>query len=43
MGMEDRDWYRDKQIGLVYGEGCGTQVKHAAENGERRTLLIARR
>jgi hypothetical protein len=28
---------------LVYGEGCGTQVKHAAENGERRTLLVTRR
>ncbi len=26
----------------VYGEGCGTQVQHAAENGERRTLLITR-
>ncbi len=30
-------------IELVYGAGCGTQVKHAAENGERRTLLITRR
>lgn len=30
-------------IELVYGEGCGAQVKLAAENGERRTLLIARR
>jgi hypothetical protein len=29
-------------IELVYGEGCGTQVKHAAENGDRRTLLITR-
>jgi len=28
---------------LVYGKGCGTQVKHAAENGERRTLLVIRR
>jgi len=26
----------------VYGEGCGTQVEHAAENGERRTLLFTR-
>ena len=26
----------------VYGEGCGTQVKHAAENGVRRTLLVSR-
>jgi hypothetical protein len=30
-------------IELVYGEGCGTQVKQAAKNGERRTLLVARR
>lgn len=30
-------------IELVYGEGCGTQVKCAAENGERRTLLVTRR
>jgi len=30
-------------IELVYGEGCGTQVMHAAENGERRTLLVTRR
>lgn len=30
-------------IELVYGEGCGTQVKLAAEKGERRTLLIIRR
>ncbi len=30
-------------IELVYGEGCGTQVESAAKNGERRTLLIARR
>jgi hypothetical protein len=28
---------------LVYGEGCGTQVKQAAENGERRALLVRRR
>jgi len=27
----------------VYGEGCGTQVGLAAENGERRTLLVVRR
>jgi hypothetical protein len=27
----------------VYGEGCGTQVKEAAESGERRTLLVPRR
>jgi len=26
----------------VYGEGCGTQVEQAAENGERRTLLVTR-
>jgi hypothetical protein len=26
----------------VYGVGCGAQVKHAAENGERRTLLVTR-
>ena len=30
-------------IEMVYGEGCGTQVKHAAENGDRRTLLVTRR
>ncbi len=30
-------------IELVYGEGCGTQVAHAAENGDRRTLLVTRR
>jgi hypothetical protein len=29
-------------IELVYGEGCGTQVERAAENGDRRTLLIPR-
>jgi hypothetical protein len=28
---------------LVYGPGCGTQVETAAKNGERRTLLVARR
>jgi hypothetical protein len=30
-------------LDLVYGEGCGAQVQHAAGNGERRTLLITRR
>jgi hypothetical protein len=30
-------------IELVYGEGCGTQVRHAAETGDRRTLLVIRR
>jgi hypothetical protein len=30
-------------IEQVYGEGCGDQVREAAESGERRTLLIARR
>jgi hypothetical protein len=30
-------------IELVYGEGCGARVKQAAKNGERRTLLIAKR
>jgi len=30
-------------IELVYGEGCGTQVQLAAENGDRRTLLVTRR
>jgi len=30
-------------IELVYGEGCGSQVKEAAENGDRRTLLVTRR
>ena len=30
-------------IEQVYGEGCGDQVRQAAENGERRTLLITRR
>jgi hypothetical protein len=30
-------------IELVYGTGCGTQVEHAAENGDRRTLLVTRR
>jgi hypothetical protein len=30
-------------IELVYGEGCGTQVRNAAEMGDRRTLLVIRR
>jgi hypothetical protein len=30
-------------IDLVYGEGCGAQVQHAAENGDQCTLLISRR
>jgi hypothetical protein len=30
-------------IERVYGEGCGTQVQRAGENGERRTLLVIRR
>jgi hypothetical protein len=30
-------------IDRVYGEGCGVQVLNAAENGERRTILITRR
>jgi len=30
-------------IEMVYGEGCGAQVQHAAENGYRRTLLVSRR
>ena len=30
-------------IDLVYGEGCGTQVMHAAEKGERHTLLVTRK
>lgn len=30
-------------IELVYGEGCGAQVKQAAEKGDRRTLLVTRR
>ena len=30
-------------IELVYGEGCGIQVQNAAKDGDRRTLLIARR
>ena len=30
-------------IEMVYGEGCGIQLKHAAENGHRRTLLVIRR
>jgi hypothetical protein len=30
-------------IEQVYGEGCGSQVKVAAENGEGRTLLVPRR
>ena len=30
-------------IERVYGEGCGEQVRAAAEQGERRTLLITRR
>jgi len=29
-------------IDRVYGEGCGDQVREAAENNERRTLLITR-
>jgi len=32
-----------ESLELVYGKGCGMQVKQAAENGERRTLLIPRR
>ncbi len=28
---------------MIYGEGCGIQAKHAAENGEGRTLLVRRR
>ncbi len=27
-------------IESVYGEGCGTQVRYAAKNGDRRTLLV---
>ncbi len=30
-------------IDMVYGEGCGSQVMHAAKNGNRRTLLVTRR
>ena len=30
-------------IEQVYGAGCGAQVKQAAENGDRRTLLVTRR
>jgi hypothetical protein len=30
-------------IEQVYGGGCGVQVQQAAENGERRTLLVTRR
>jgi hypothetical protein len=30
-------------IELVYGRGCGTQVQRAAENGDRRALLVIRR
>jgi hypothetical protein len=30
-------------IDQVYGEGCGSQVQQAAEQGERRTLLVTRR
>ncbi len=30
-------------IELVYGRGCGTQVQRAAENGDRRALLLIRR
>jgi len=30
-------------IELVYGEGCGTQIQLAAENGDRRTLLVTRK
>ncbi len=30
-------------IDRVYGRGCGPQLKQAAENGDRRTLLITRR
>jgi len=30
-------------LDMVYGEGCGTQVQQAAENGDRRTLLVTRR
>jgi hypothetical protein len=29
-------------IERVYGEGCGSQVMQAAENGDRRTLLVTR-
>ena len=30
-------------IEQVYGEGCGNQVRDAAEKGDRRTLLVTRR
>jgi hypothetical protein len=30
-------------IERVYGEGCGSQVRQAAEKGERRTLVVTRR
>jgi hypothetical protein len=30
-------------IELVYGEGCGTQVANAADNGEGRTIVVPRR
>ncbi len=30
-------------VDRIYGEGCGDQVKHAAESGSRRTLLITRK
>ncbi len=30
-------------IEMVYGEGCGDQVMHAAEHGDRRALLVIRR
>ena len=30
-------------IEMVYGNGCGAQVKLAAENGDRRVLLVIRR
>jgi hypothetical protein len=32
-----------ESLELVYGEGCGSQVKRAAETGDRRTLLVTRR
>jgi hypothetical protein len=30
-------------IDQVYGEGCGMQVQQAAQDGERRTLLVTRK
>lgn len=43
-GRDSRNLCPDfvEAIEQVYGVGCGTQVKYASENGDRRTLLVIR-